>query len=149
MFGLFAKAARKESVYVRTENGAVALNSTSDARLDLFGVIGALRGADQVRIERLFSEAYRMDPLFATKIAFYARDIRGGLGERETFRTIMRYMAQMHPEALRPNLDLIGVYGRYDDLYCLISLRRTAAALRTERRYPCWPSGSRQRMLLP
>ena len=120
MFGLFAKAARKESVYVRTENGAVALNSTSDARLDLFGVIGALRGADQARIERLFSEAYRMDPLFATKIAFYARDIRGGLGERETFRTIMRYMAQMHPEALRPNLDLIGVYGRYDDLYCLI-----------------------------
>ena len=120
MFGLFAKAARKESVYVRTENGAVALNSTSDARLDLFGVIGALRGADQARIERLFSEAYRADPLFATKIAFYARDIRGGLGERETFRTIMRYMAQMHPEALRPNLDLIGVYGRYDDLYCLI-----------------------------
>ena len=120
MFGLFAKAARKESVYVRTENGAVALKSTSDARLDLFGVIGALRGADQVRIERLFSEAYRADPLFATKIAFYARDIRGGLGERETFRTIMRYMAQMHPEALGPNLDLIGVYGRYDALYCLI-----------------------------
>lgn len=120
MFGLFAKAARKESVYVRTENGAVALDSTSDARLDLFGVIGALRGADQARIERLFSEAYRADPLFATKIAFYARDVRGGLGERETFRTIMRYMAQMHPEALRPNLDLIGVYGRYDDLYCLI-----------------------------
>lgn len=120
MFGLFAKAARKESVYVRTENGAVALNSTSDARLDLFGVIGALRGADQARIERLFSEAYRADPLFATKIAFYARDIRGGLGERETFRTIMRYMARMHPEALGPNLDLIGVYGRYDDLYCLI-----------------------------
>ena len=120
MFGLFAKAARKESVYVRTENGTVALNSTSDARLDLFGVIGALRGADQARIERLFSEAYRADPLFATKIAFYARDIRGGLGERETFRTIMRYMAQTHPEALRPNLDLVGVYGRYDDLYCLI-----------------------------
>ena len=120
MFGLFAKAARKESVYVRTENGAAALNSTSDARLDLFGVIGALRGADQARIERLFSEAYRADPLFATKIAFYARDVRGGLGERETFRTIMRYMARMHPEALGPNLDLIGVYGRYDDLYCLI-----------------------------
>ena len=39
---------------------------------------------------------------------------------QETFRTIIRYMAKMHPEALRPNLDLIGVYGRYDDLYCLI-----------------------------
>ena len=116
----FAQAARHMAAFTRTENGAVALNSTSDARLDLFGVIGALRGADQARIERLFSEAYRADPLFATKIAFYARDIRGGLGERETFRTIMRYMARMHPEALGPNLDLIGVYGRYDDLYCLI-----------------------------
>lgn len=119
MFG-FAKAARKSAAYTRTENGAVALNTTRDARLDLFGVIGALRGEKKARVERLFSEAYRMDTLFATKIAFYARDVRGGLGERETFRTIMRYMALMHPEALRPNLDLIGVYGRYDDLYCLI-----------------------------
>ena len=116
----FAQAARQMAAFTRTENEAIALNTTSDARLDLFGVIGALRGADQSRIERLFSEAYRAVPLFATKIAFYARDIRGGLGERATFRTIMRYMAQMHPEALCPNLDLIGVYGRYDDLYCLI-----------------------------
>ena len=30
------------------------------------------------------------------------------------------YMAKYHPEALRPNLDLIGVYGRYDDMYSLI-----------------------------
>ena len=116
----FSQAARNESVFTRTENGAVALKTTSDARLDLFGVIGSLRGAEKVRIERLFSEAYHEDPLFATRIAFYARDVRGGLGERETFRTIIRYMAKMHPEALRPNLDLIGVYGRYDDLYCLI-----------------------------
>ena len=29
-------------------------------------------------------------------------------------------MAKVHPEALHRNLDLIGVYGRYDDLYCLI-----------------------------
>lgn len=29
-------------------------------------------------------------------------------------------MAEHHPEALRPNLDLIGVFGRYDDIYELI-----------------------------
>lgn len=119
----FAQAARNDSVFTRTENGAVALNTTGDARLDLFGTIGSLRGAETVRIERLFSEAYKVDPLFAAKIAFYARDVRGGLGERQTFRTIIRYMAQSHPEALRPNLDLIGVYGRYDDLYCLVGTR--------------------------
>lgn len=116
----FANAMKEESKFTRTENGAVALNTTSDARLDLFGTIGALRDVDENRITTLFSEAYAQDKLFATKIAFYARDIREGLGERKTFRTIIRYMAEHHPEALRPNLDLIGVFGRYDDLYELI-----------------------------
>lgn len=116
----FADAMRNEGKFTRTENGAIALNTTSDARLDLFSTIGALREADKNRIETLFAEAYAQDKLFATKIAFYARDIRGGLGERKTFRTLIRYMAEHHPEALRPNLDLIGVFGRYDDMYSLI-----------------------------
>ena len=116
----FAQAAMRNAVFTRTENGAVALNTTGDARLDFFGTVGSLRGADKERITRLFSEAYKADPLFATKIAFYARDVRGGLGERQTFRTLLQFMAKYHPEALRPNLDLVGVYGRYDDLYCLI-----------------------------
>ena len=117
---IFAEAAKKMAVFTRTENGAVALNTTGDARLDFFGVAGSLRTAQKERVERLFAEAWKEDPLFATKIAFYARDVRGGLGERQTFRTLIRYMAKHHQEALRPNLDLIGVYGRYDDLYSLI-----------------------------
>ena len=102
----FAEAAKMNAVFTRTENGAVALNTTGDARLDFFGTVGSLRGADKERITRLFSEAFREDPLFATKIAFYARDVRGGLGERQTFRTILQFMAKYHPDALRPNLDL-------------------------------------------
>lgn len=116
----FADEMRKQNNFTRTENGAVAISSTGDACLDLFGSIGSLRGADETRVQTLFAEAFKENPLTATKIAFYARDIRGGLGERKTFRTLLRYMAEMHPEALRPNLDLIGVFGRYDDLYCLI-----------------------------
>lgn len=116
----FAEAAKQKGSFTRTENGAIALNTTSDARLDLFSTIGSLRETTDNRIETLFAEAYKSSPLFATKIAFYARDIRGGLGERNTFRKIIRYMAQYHPEALRPNLDLVGVFGRYDDLYSLI-----------------------------
>ena len=120
----FAEAAIRNAAFTRTENGAVALNTTGDARLDFFGTVGSLRGADKCctrtassgssrteheieRITRLFSEAYKVDPLFATKIVFYARDIRGGLGERKTFRTLVQFMAKYHPEALRPNLDLL------------------------------------------
>lgn len=116
----FVEAMKNEAKFTRTENGAVALNTTSDARLDLFSTIGSLREADDTRVQSLFAEAYRQDPLFAAKILFYARDIRGGLGERKTFRTLLRYAAEYHPEAIRPNLDLIGVFGRYDDLYVLI-----------------------------
>lgn len=116
----FAEAAKKQGSFTRTENGAVALNTTGNALLDLFGTIGSLREANENRITGLFAEAYKEDPLFATKIAFYARDVRGGLGERRSFRILLRYMAEYHAEALKPNLDLIGVYGRYDDLYELI-----------------------------
>lgn len=116
----FAEAAVRQAAFTRTENGAVALSTTGDARLDLFGSIGSLREADAQRIIVLTEEAWKQDPLFATKIAFYARDIRGGLGERRTFRIILQHLASKHPEAVIPNLDLIGVFGRYDDMYALI-----------------------------
>ena len=116
----FADAARENARWTRTENDALALNGTGSALLDLFGTIGALREAEETRINRLFADAYRENPLLAVKIAFYGRDVRGGLGERRTFRTLMRHMAEYHPEALRPNLDLVGIYGRYDDLYTLV-----------------------------
>lgn len=116
----FVENLRKAAAFTRTENGAIALNTTGDACLDLFGTVGSLREAEDNRIHTLFAEAYRENPLTATRIAFYARDIREGLGERKTFRTFLKYMAKNHPEALRQNLDLVGVFGRYDDLYCLI-----------------------------
>lgn len=115
----FAEAVKNETKWTRTENGAVALNTTGNACLDLFGSIGSLRGADPLRVQRLFEEAWKENPVIATKIVFYARDIRGGLGERETFRNLIHYMAIRHPEAVCPNIDLIGGYGRYDDLYAL------------------------------
>lgn len=73
----FAEAAKKSENFTRTENGAVAIKSTGDACLDLFSTIGSLREADETRICRLFADAYNEDPLIATKIVFYARDIRG------------------------------------------------------------------------
>ena len=116
----FAEATRNEGRWTRTENGAVALNTSGDKCLDFFGTVGSLRDTDPIRKKYLFEDAYRENPLVATKTLFYGRDIREGLGERATFRELLEYAAFYHPEAIRPNLDLIGVYGRYDDLYCLI-----------------------------
>lgn len=116
----FAEAARTEASTVLTENGAKAFDTTKNPCLDFYSVAGSLREADKDRITLLFQEAYDKDPLTAARTVFYARDIRGGLGERSTFRILIHYMAEHMPEALVPNLSLIGEYGRWDDVYSLI-----------------------------
>ena len=103
-----------------TENGARAVNTTDNANLDLFATIGALRTADEERIKILFEKAYEEDSLSAVKILFYARDIREGLGERRVFQILLKNLAEYHPEAVIPNIDFIGEYGRFDDWYYLI-----------------------------
>ena len=128
----FSDAMRTEATYTKTENGAFALNTTGSGLVDLFATIGALRSPNgknkktaltpenKRRAEMLFDEAVKQDPLIATKILFYARDIREGLGEREVFRYILNYAAKAYPHLIINNIDLIGVFGRYDDLYALI-----------------------------
>jgi hypothetical protein len=116
----FEDAIKNEVRETVTENGQRALNSTGNNCLDFFAVAGALRQADKDRITRLFEDAYNEDALLATKTLFYLRDVRGGLGERDTFRTILNYASDNHPEAIIKNLKLIAEFGRWDDLYSLV-----------------------------
>ena len=116
----FATAIDQESKLTLTENGATAVNTTDSKVLDLFSTIGALRNADDTRIQRLFADAYAEEKTLATRCLFYARDIRGGLGERATFRKLLNYAAKYHQEAIRKNIALIPEYGRWDDLYALV-----------------------------
>lgn len=115
-----ASAMMSETHHTYTENGAKASDTSGDALVDLFGVIGALRQRDEEDIVRVFSKAYDASPELAMRILFYARDIRGGLGERRTFRIVMHWLADSHPEAVIRNLRLFGEFGRYDDLYALL-----------------------------
>jgi hypothetical protein len=117
----FVDALRQEDMV--TENG-MATNSTSlSACVDLFFNIGALRGQDKTRLISNFSKAFNEDPKRAMKILFWARDVRGGAGERQIFRDVMAYLAENHDLALKPNLHLIPEYGRWDDLLTLVGTR--------------------------
>ncbi len=103
-----------------TENGAVAFASTKSAVLDFFASGGALRSRDENNIWPLFARAFDEDPLLATRALFYFRDIRGGQGERGTFRVLLNWLAENHPNVIRANLRNIAEYGRWDDLYVLV-----------------------------
>ena len=103
-----------------TENGAVTLSTTQSDCLDLFALGGALRDADENRVQSIFMKAYAENPDNALKILFYLRDVRGGLGERKTFRTMLKVLAENHKESVVKNIGFIAEFGRYDDLLCLL-----------------------------
>lgn len=117
----FVEALRQEDII--TENG-MATNSTSlNACVDLFFNIGAMRGQDKQRLISTFSKAFIEDPKRAMKLLFWARDVRGGAGERQVFRDIIKYLAEEHDLALKANLGSISEFGRWDDLLELIGTR--------------------------
>ena len=84
----FLNALSAKNNETQTTNGANALKSTGSDLVNLFGSIGAMRGRmDEVKSK--FIKAFSEDALLATKMAFYARNPRGGLGERDVFRSII------------------------------------------------------------
>ena len=84
-----------------TENGAVTYESTGSDCLDLFATIGAIRRESDEEIVALFVRAYTENADLAMKILFFAREIRGGLGERRVFRTIFKWMSLNEPQSVR------------------------------------------------
>ena len=111
---------KKETNRTFTENGAVTYATTMSDCLDLFATAGALRNADDSEIAERFIRAFAEDRDIAMKTLFFARDIRGGLGERRFFRVVMKYLAENYPETVRKNIGNIGEYGRYDDILVLM-----------------------------
>ncbi len=103
----------------RTENGMVTNSLSLNLCVDLFFQIGAMRGKDKTRLINAFTKAFGENPLSAMRLLFWARDIRGGAGERQIFKDIIEYLAVNRTETLGKNLRLISEFGRWDDLLVL------------------------------
>ena len=107
-------------VKTKTENGADARFSTGSKVLDMYGTIGALRQRDEAEIVDKFKASWIENPLLTLKMAFYARNVRGGLGERDTARTCLHWVAKNYPETMIKNFENVIKFGRADDLYVFI-----------------------------
>lgn len=114
----FITALESELNVTETLNGAKAYASTLNSSVDLFGKIAACR-KDIEQARKLFARAYQEDPETATRILFWARDIRGGQGEREVFRNLFKYLVEQDSEISKKLVDLVPEYGRWDDLLVL------------------------------
>jgi len=98
----------------RTTNGMKARKSTAKACVDLFYNIGASRGKN---ITGEFTAAYVENADVALRIAQWARDVRGGAGERQLFRDILVHLEKRDPDAALALLKKIPEVGRWDDIF--------------------------------
>lgn len=118
----FAEAMENKSNWKVTENLAPARTTTGDNLVDLFAIIGAMRERPEADIISMWENAYRENPELAVRMIFYAGDIRGiGLGERRTFRILIKHLANTHPSIMRKNIENIPYYNRWDSLYELVA----------------------------
>lgn len=97
----------------RTANGMKARLSTANACVDLFFAIGASRGKN---IIPQFTAAYVENSDLALRIVAWARDVRGGAGEREIFRTVMLHLENTDADAATRLMAKVPELGRFDDL---------------------------------
>ena len=112
---------KNEANKTYTENGAATYATTNSDCLDLFATIGALRRESESEIITRFIRAYSENRDIAMKLLFFARDIRGGLGERRVFKVILGWLAENEPATLRKNIEFVAEYGRFDDLLVLMN----------------------------
>ena len=98
----------------RTANGMKARESTANKCVDLFYNIGASRGKN---IVPAFTAAYVENFDLALRIAQWARDVRGGAGERELFRSILVHLEKTDPDAALALLKKVPEVGRWDDIF--------------------------------
>ena len=109
----FAQAVIQNPQSARTTNGMRAHARSGSELVDLFYKIGASRGKN---ITADFEAAFQADQDIAIKIALWARDVRGGAGERQLFRDILVHMEKLHPEVLEYMIPFVPEFGRWDDL---------------------------------
>lgn len=112
----FANAAReyKANIPARTANGMKAFSTSKSAVLDLFGLMGSARGVD---VTNQFMAALAEDLDLTVRMLLWARDIRGGAGERQTFRTLLASLEKFNPELAGRLIRKVPELGRWDDLF--------------------------------
>lgn len=109
-----AVAAAKSQEVKPTENGMKAWVTSDSKVLDLFGRIGSARG---VNIESAFNAALAEDTNLAMRVLLWARDIRGGAGERQTFRSLLSALESANPTLAGRIMHKVPELGRWDDLF--------------------------------
>lgn len=121
-----------------TANGAPALKSTKNPILDFFFMAGSLRNKQFNEYRAQFDAAFSYDERLTMQLVLWLRDVRGGAGERETTRKVLKHMEEFYKGAALKMIPVLAEFGRWDDLLVFtdkdckeLAYRTIAEALRS------------------
>jgi len=121
------KKVRKVAKFIYGHNQDVLHENSGNPLLDFFSKAGSLRsnkdattyyGGETTALE-LFKKVWDKNATKAMKLLFWLRDRQNGAGNRSGFRDCINWLAQNHSHWVEENIELIPLYGRWDDLKSL------------------------------
>lgn len=123
----FVAQAVKASNKTTTTNGMKANRTTLNANLDFFGKSGNITYPGLIAD---FKNAYAENSELALRNILQMRDIRGGKGVRDNFRTVLTHLLSSAPSVFEQTrlIALIPEVGRWDDLFVLVTKEHTDVA---------------------
>jgi len=104
-----------------TANGAITHSTSLSACLDLFFIAGASRNIGVSDIILMFERARGENKNLAYKILFWARDARGGAGEKRFFQIIMAHISKVYPIEYDQLAIYIPEFGYWKDAFMIES----------------------------
>ena len=112
-----------------TENGAIGHERSKSPLVDMMFRVSSYRGKSEEEIYSDFLDAMAHDEKNAVKLLFLIGDIREGLGERRTFCSILRRLADSRPDLVEKILPLVPEYSRWDYLETFFGTKLEKKAL--------------------
>ena len=111
----------ENNVKTTTENGAIAYDTTGSKLLDFFYKVSSFR-KNPVDYS-LFDEAYYQDKAMTLRFLLFLRDVREGMGERDTFRKLLLHLTEIDMSISNRFLYTVDLpeFGRWDDYIYLFA----------------------------
>ena len=102
-----------------TQNGAVTNEDSGSNLLNMFFSIASYRHKESEVAVGDFWKAWAENQTLALRLLFYLRDVRGGQGQRQVFRDILKDLAS-RIDLSEKFIRWIAEYGRWDDTFELL-----------------------------